>query len=136
MKTGRFLAEALRLTPEQCTVTFQSRFGKAEWLQPYTAARLEELGRAKTKRLDVVCPGFVADGQETLEEIAMEGKATFMNAGGGDFRYIPALNTRPAWVSALADIALEQLRGWLPEAWSEGAEQEELLSRKQRAQGC
>ncbi|MBK6742068.1 MAG: ferrochelatase [Hydrogenophilales bacterium] len=133
-KTGRLLAEALNLKPEQYRLTFQSRFGKAEWLKPYTAATLEELGRAKTGRLDVICPGFVADCLETLEEIAMEGKATFLNAGGGDFRYIPALNSRPAWVSALADIVIEQLSGWLPDAWSQESEERQLRERHQRAQ--
>jgi ferrochelatase len=133
-KTGRLVAEALNLAPEQYRVSFQSRFGKAEWLKPYTSATLEELGRAKTGRVDVMCPGFVADCLETLEEIAMEGKATFLNAGGGDFRYISALNTRPTWVSALADITLAQLAGWLPETWSAEAEKDALQERKTRAE--
>ncbi len=103
-KTGRLLAESLGLSAEQYRVTFQSRFGRAEWLQPYTDKTLEELGRAKTRRVDIACPGFVADCLETLEEIAMEGKATFLNAGGGEFHHIPALNDRPVWIHALADV--------------------------------
>jgi ferrochelatase len=133
-KTGRLLAEALKLTPEQYRITFQSRFGKAEWLKPYTATTLEQLGRAKTGRLDAICPGFVADCLETLEEIAMEGKATYLNAGGDDFRYIPALNSRPMWVTALADIAIEQLSGWLLPDWSREAEQAFLNERQRQAQ--
>jgi len=132
-KTGRLLAEALGLGAEQFRITFQSRFGRAEWLQPYTAATLEELGRKKTRRVDVVCPGFVADCLETLEEIAMEGKASFLNAGGGEFRYIPALNDRPLWISALADLAQSHLAGWLDETWSQAAENQESQQRLQQA---
>ena len=132
-KTGRLLAEALGLRKEEYRVTFQSRFGRAEWLKPYTAETLETLGRAKTRRLDVICPGFVADCLETLEEIAMEGKTTFLNAGGGEYRYIPALNERPLWINALADLTLTHLAGWLPESWDESAEQEEAAARLQRA---
>ncbi len=136
MKTGRLLAEALGLGQDGFRVTFQSRFGKAEWLKPYTAATLEELGRAGTRRVDVVCPGFVADCLETLEEIAVEGKATFLGAGGGDFRYIPALNPDPVWVDALADIAIGELAGWLPFAWSEDEEQDRLRQRATLAGKC
>jgi len=114
-KTGRLLAESLGLAQGRYRVTFQSRFGRAEWLQPYTDKTLEELGRAKTRRLDIVCPGFVADCLETLEEIALEGKATFLNAGGGEFRHIPALNDRPFWIGALSDLVLSHLGGWLSE---------------------
>lgn len=133
-KTGRLLAEALHLAPEQYRITFQSRFGKAEWLKPYTAATLAELGRQKTARLDVICPGFASDCLETLEEIAMEGKATFLSAGGGEFRYIPALNARPAWVNALADLVMAQLQGWLPQDWDAGQEKTRLAERQCRAQ--
>lgn len=111
-KTGRLLAQALKLEAQHYQITFQSRFGRAEWLQPYTAATLAELGKQGIKRLDVVCPGFVGDCLETLEEIAMEGKATFLNAGGKEYRYIPALNEHPQWISALAAIAGEHLAGW------------------------
>lgn len=122
-KTGRLLAESLGLAPDRYRITFQSRFGRAEWLQPYTDKTLEELGRAKTRRVDVICPGFVADCLETLEEIALEGKATFLNAGGGEYRYLPALNDEPAWIEALADLTMSLLQGWLPADWdAESAE--------------
>ena len=112
-KTGRLLAEALQLTPAQYQVTFQSRFGRAEWLKPYTAETLEQLGKQKLGCVDVICPGFVADCLETLEEIAIEGKTIFLNAGGREYRYIPCLNERPDWIHALADIAAQNLIGWI-----------------------
>ncbi|MCU0841293.1 MAG: ferrochelatase [Thiobacillaceae bacterium] len=121
-KTGRLVAEALGLGREEYRVSFQSRFGRAEWLKPYTAETLVELGRAKTGRVDVMCPGFVADCLETLEEIALEGKAEFLNAGGGEYRYIPALNERPLWIAALADLVMTHLQGWLPDGWDADAE--------------
>ena len=96
-------------------ITFQSRFGRAEWLKPYTAPTLKNLGKKGVKRVDVICPGFVADCLETLEEIAMEGKADFLNAGGQEFHYIPCLNERDDWIRALCDIALKHLQGWLQE---------------------
>jgi len=111
-KTGRLLAEALGLAAEDYALTFQSRFGRAEWLQPYTAATLEALGKQGSGKLDVVCPGFVGDCLETLEEIAMEGKTTFLNAGGKQYRYIPALNEHPQWIAALVTIVREHLAGW------------------------
>lgn len=132
-RTGRLLAEALNLTVEQYRVSFQSRFGRAEWLQPYTVATLEELGRKKTRRVDVICPGFLADCLETLEEIALEGKASFLAAGGGDYRYIPALNDRPVWINALADLALSQLGGWLPTTWNADEVAREMEMQRQRA---
>jgi len=90
-KTARLLAEALGLNKDQFMVCFQSRFGRAEWLQPYLAPTLEVLGKQKLKRVDIICPGFSSDCLETLEEIAMEGKVTFTANGGGEFHYIPAL---------------------------------------------
>lgn len=113
LKTGRLLREALGLAEGEALVTFQSRFGRAEWLKPYTAEVLERLGREKTGRVDVVCPGFVADCLETLEEIALEGKATFLSAGGREYHYVPCLNERPDWIAALADIATANLGGWI-----------------------
>jgi ferrochelatase len=113
LKTGRLLAQELGLTTDQYFVSFQSRFGRAEWLQPYTTATLEKLGKQKTGRVDVVCPGFVADCLETLEEIAMEGKADFEAAGGGEYHYIPCLNERNDWIHALTDIVIDNLQGWL-----------------------
>ncbi len=111
--TARLLAAELGLEPAQWTLSFQSRFGRAEWLQPYTVDTLAALGREKTRRVDVFCPGFVADCLETLEEIGMEVREVFQQAGGGEYHAIPCLNEHPAWLSALADIAWQQLQGWL-----------------------
>jgi len=113
LKSGRLIAEALGLSQAQYTISFQSRFGKAEWIKPYTTATLKELGKQRTKRVDVVCPGFVADCLETLEEIAQEGKEDFQHAGGGEYHYIPCLNERPDWIHALTGLVLENLHGWL-----------------------
>lgn len=130
-KTGRLLAEALALTSEQYQVCFQSRFGKAKWLTPYTTDVLEALGKQKLNRVDVVCPGFVADCLETLEEIAIEGKKTFIEAGGNEFHYISCLNEHPAWINALTQITLNHLQGWLvPECTTEEA----TLCRERAAQ--
>jgi len=111
-KSGRLLAEALQLKPGQYHITFQSRFGRAEWLKPYTAEVLTGLGKQKAGRVDIVCPGFVADCLETLEEIAIEGRTLFIQAGGREYHYIPCLNERDDWIQALTDIVLENLLGW------------------------
>ena len=115
-KTARLLADRLGLTASQYKVTFQSRFGRAEWLQPYTEPTLHELGKAGVRRVDVVCPGFVGDCIETLEEIAMEGRQAFMTAGGKEFQYIPCLNDQHEWIAALAAIAQQHMAGWPTEA--------------------
>jgi protoporphyrin/coproporphyrin ferrochelatase len=112
-KTGRLLAEALALNADQYQVCFQSRFGGAKWLTPYTDVTLKQLAKEQTRRVDVVCPGFVSDCLETLEEIAIEAKETFITAGGKEFHYIPCLNERNDWIEALADIANTHLQGWL-----------------------
>jgi protoporphyrin/coproporphyrin ferrochelatase len=111
-KTGRLLAEALGLKAERYRIAFQSRFGRAEWLKPYTGEVLAELGRQKVRRADVICPGFVADCLETLEEIGIEGKAVFLNAGGREFHAIPCLNERADWIHALTEITAANLPGW------------------------
>ena len=108
-RTADLLAAALDLAPAQWQLTFQSRFGRAEWLQPYTQPTLEQLAREGVKHVDVICPGFVADCLETLEEIAMECRDAFIAAGGRQFRYLPCVNERPDWIAALATIAREQL---------------------------
>lgn len=112
-KSARLIAEQLGLTKDQYVVTFQSRFGKAEWLQPYTDATLEKLGQSGTRRVDIICPGFAADCLETLEEIAMEGKETFLHAGGKEFNYLPVANDSEAFIQALKQVAVENLVGWL-----------------------
>ena len=109
LATGKLLAEKLKLGEHQYQICFQSRFGRAEWIKPYTADVLSELGKQKTDRIDVICPGFVGDCLETLEEIAIEGKQIFKNAGGGEYNYIPCLNERHDWLQALTDIALQSL---------------------------
>lgn len=125
-KTGRLLAEALALKPEQHHIAFQSRFGRGEWLKPYTAELLTQLGNQRVGRVDVVCPGFVSDCLETLEEIAIEGKTTFLQAGGREFHFIPCLNERDDWIQALTDIVLKQLLGWTMGASAEALEQSRL----------
>ena len=93
-------------------MTFQSRFGKAKWLEPYTEPTLRALAPSGVARVDVVCPGFTSDCLETLEEIAQEGREAFLTAGGKDFHYIPCLNDETAWIAALGDIAQQHLAGW------------------------
>jgi ferrochelatase len=112
-KTGRLLAAALGLNDQEYLVTFQSRFGKAEWLQPYTQPTLEKLAREGVKRVDTLCPGFAADCLETLEEIAMECKAAYLSSGGGEFHYIPCLNDRPDGIAMLAGIVADHLGDWI-----------------------
>lgn len=111
-KTGRLIAERLGLAAGRWQVCFQSRFGKAEWLKPYTAPTLIEMAEAGVGRVDVVCPGFVSDCLETLEEIAMEGREEFLTHGGREFHYIPCLNDREDWVDALERIIDEQTADW------------------------
>jgi ferrochelatase len=111
-KTARLLAERLRLTPDEYVVTFQSRFGRAEWLQPYTAPTVQELARSGLRRIDLICPGFTSDCLETLEEINMEVRRDFEAAGGQEFHYIACLNETPAWIAGMAEIAEQHLIGW------------------------
>jgi ferrochelatase len=112
-ETGRLLAKALDLPSDQAMVVFQSRFGREEWLQPYADRTFEALGRAG-KRIAVMCPGFVADCLETLEEIGMRGDEQFHAAGGRSFRVIPCLNTHASWIDAMTVIAERELSGWIP----------------------
>jgi len=112
LATARLLRERLGLAPQLMQVAFQSRFGKARWLQPYTAQVLRTLAAEGVQSIDVMCPGFASDCLETLEEIAQEGRATFVAAGGRELRYVPCLNAAPSWLQALADIAERHLQGW------------------------
>ncbi len=111
-KTARLLGEALELSPTQYKVTFQSRLGRAKWLQPYTEPTVIAMAKSGVKRIDVICPGFNCDGLETLEEINMEVRHAFTVAGGKNFHYIPCLNDSPAWISALSKITQQHLQGW------------------------
>lgn len=122
-KTARLLAEALQLPPDAWVVSFQSLFGRAEWIRPYTEATVRELARAGLRRIDVVCPGFPADCLETLEEIGMEVRDAFLAEGGREYHYIPALNDQPRWTEALAAIAREQLAGWRHDGWNAADEE-------------
>ena len=115
-KTARLLTERLGLRPGQVLVTFQSRFGKAKWLEPYTEPTLVQLAQQGIKRVDVACPGFTSDCLETLEEIAQEARDAYLHAGGEEFHYIPCLNDRHEWIAALSDIAIRHLQGWPTQA--------------------
>lgn len=108
-ETAALLAAQLKLHDGEWQLTFQSRFGKAEWLQPYTDIRLQELAAGGVKTVDVTCPGFAADCLETLEEIALRYAQTFSDAGGEKLRYIPALNDRPEHLQALAELVTAHL---------------------------
>lgn len=110
-RTAELLAAELNLAPNEWLYTFQSRFGRAEWLQPYTQPTLEQLAREGMRTVDVLCPGFASDCLETIEEIGMECREAFLANGGREFRYIPCLNERPDWIAALTDIALRHLHG-------------------------
>jgi ferrochelatase len=104
--TANLLAGKLGLAASEWRLTFQSRFGFADWLQPYTAATLIELGKGGCRRVDVVCPGFVSDCLETLEELGITARKAYLAAGGGEFHLIPCLNEAPEWIDALGRIAL------------------------------
>jgi ferrochelatase len=111
-KTARLVAEQLQLDPADWATSFQSRFGRAEWLKPYTSELLLEWVRAGIKRVDVVCPGFSADCLETLEEIDGENREVFLKAGGEGFRYIPALNASARHIGVLSKIIMTHTQGW------------------------
>ncbi|MEN9728486.1 MAG: ferrochelatase [Pseudomonadota bacterium] len=111
-KMARKLATALELPDSAWRITFQSRFGKAQWLRPYTEPTLKELAAAGTTEVDVICPGFAVDCLETLEEIAQEARDAFLQAGGQRFSYIPCLNDDPQGIAALAGVVRRHLQGW------------------------
>ena len=106
------IAAALGLSENEWALTFQSRFGREPWLQPYTDKTLEQWGREKAGTIDVVCPGFAVDCLETLEEIAVENAHAYVEAGGTALRYVPALNDDAAHVDALAALLRRHLAGW------------------------
>jgi ferrochelatase len=136
MKTARLLAEALGLSREQYRVSFQSRFGRAKWLEPATEPTLKALAKKGVQQVDVICPGFAADCLETLEEIAQEGRETFLTAGGKALNYIPCLNDQPAGIKALADLALRHLAGWPVTPAADAAVQAENSRQLALAQGA
>ena len=112
-KTTRLVAEALGLGEDQYLTTFQSRFGREEWLKPYTDETLKALPREGVKSVQVVCPGFSSDCLETIEEIGVENRDYFVEAGGERYEYIPCLNASDAHIDFLATLVEEQLQGWL-----------------------
>ena len=111
-KTARLIAEKLQLDKTEWVLTFQSRFGREEWLQPYTNKTLETLPSKGVKSVDVFCPGFSADCVETLEEIDMQNRDVFMQAGGEQFQYIPALNDSENHIEAIFQIIKRHILGW------------------------
>jgi ferrochelatase len=113
METTRLLRAALGLDAERLRLTFQSRFGKAEWLQPYTDKTVEALARGGVKNLAVVTPGFSADCLETLEEIAVENAGIFKAHGGENFAAVPCLNDSEQGMRVIHAVALRELQGWL-----------------------
>lgn len=131
-KTARLLGERLGLPADRLLVTFQSRFGRAEWLQPYTEPTLRALGQQGVKRVDVACPGFVSDCLETLEEIALEGRQAFLEGGGEEFRYVPCLNDSPRWIAALSTLTLQHLAGWPTQQRPNEAQLQEQRERARR----
>ncbi len=112
-KTARLLRDRLKLDETKLMLTFQSRFGPAEWLKPYTDATVRRLAEKGVKNLAVITPGFAADCLETLEEIAMENAAIFRHAGGENFAAIPCLNDSPGGMAVIRDVVLRELKGWI-----------------------
>jgi ferrochelatase len=135
-KTTRLLTDELGLSEDQYVTTFQSLFGKEEWIKPPTDGTLAELPGKGTKRVDVICPGFSFDCLETLEEIDGENRKIFMDAGGERFRYIPCLNDRADHVGFLTELAMKHLGGWVvdPESWDGEAEAAKAKAAKERAE--
>jgi ferrochelatase len=134
-KTGRLLAEALGLVDEEWGLGFQSRVGREEWLRPYTDETLKQWAKAGVRNVQVICPGFSADCLETLEEIAMQNRETFLKAGGSEYRYIPCLNDDERHIAVLADLVEHHCQGW-PEAspdFSDVAASTALRARQERA---
>ena len=132
LKTARLLAERLALPAERYSVTFQSRFGKAKWLEPYTEPTLIALAGSGTKSVDLICPGFTSDCLETLEEIDQEAREAFLHAGGERFSYIPCLNDRHEFIAALALVASRHMAGW-PQAEPSAAERDASAARARAA---
>lgn len=111
-ETARSVAECLKLPEDRWLLTFQSIFGREEWLKPYTIDTLRELGASGIKSVDIVCPGFSADCLETIEEIGVENRDAYLDAGGETFHYIPALNDRDDHIQVLANLVRKHTAGW------------------------
>ena len=134
-KTARLIAEKLQLNENQWKLTFQSRFGREEWLQPYTDKTLEAMATEGVKSVDVFCPGFSSDCVETLEEINMENREVFLGAGGEQFQYIPALNDCEDHIEAIYKLAMNHMQGWdvASLGYNSADSQQEKLASQQRA---
>lgn len=113
-QTAALVAQHLQLQPKEWQLTFQSRFGPDEWLQPYTDKTLEALAQEGIRSVDIISPGFSADCLETLEELAIQNRDLFLAAGGEQYHYIPALNDQPGHIRLLANLVMEQCQDWLP----------------------
>jgi ferrochelatase len=111
--TARLLRARLKMDETQLIMTFQSRFGTAEWLKPYTDATVKSLAERGVKNLAVITPGFAADCLETLEEIAMENAHIFKSAGGENFAHIPCLNDSERGMAVIRDVVARELQGWV-----------------------
>jgi ferrochelatase len=112
METAQLLRKRLGLHADVLHVAFQSRFGKQAWVEPYTEPTLARWGREGLHSVDVMCPGFLADCLETLEEIQSRGREAFLQAGGQSLRYVPCLNANPDWAQGYAAIVARHMQGW------------------------
>ena len=128
-KTARLLAEKLGLSEQEWAISFQSRLGKAKWLQPYTDKTLEKWAKEDVESVDVICPGFSADCLETLEEMAMQNRDVFLEHGGKQYQYIPALNASDAHIQLFAGLVQQHSQGWS----KNGQDLNNLSLRSQRA---
>ena len=133
-KTARLTAEKLNLREEEWQTTFQSRFGRGEWLRPPTDETMRELPRRGIRNVQVICPGFSADCLETLEEIAEENRGYFMEAGGEKFSYIPALNDSPAHIAFLRDFIRGNIADWLSRLQTQNAPDNRQLQKRLQEQ--
>ncbi|MGI9337401.1 MAG: ferrochelatase [Gammaproteobacteria bacterium] len=131
-RTARKTAEYLGLSPQQWRITFQSRFGGAEWLKPYTDDTLRALPKQGIKKVQVACPAFSADCLETLEEIAEENRALFMKAEGEFYSYIPALNDDKAHIAFLHDLIADDIKEWLSQVQAQNAESKTRAARRKK----
>lgn len=132
-KTARLLAKSLNLKESEWIMTFQSRFGKLEWLTPATDTELESLAQSGIKNVHVVCPGFSADCLETLEEVDMQYRELFLKSGGEQYHYIPALNASPGHITALSKLIQLHTQGW-PEFSPDWIQQQETNDSEARLQ--
>lgn len=135
-KTARLTADALGLKDEDWELTFQSRVGPKEWLKPYTDHTLKDWGKKGVKSVSVACPGFSADCLETLEEIAVENRDYYLEAGGEDYRYIPALNDSPEHIDALVGLVQKHTSGWVDDLSARSPTERDATAQRAKAMGA